>query len=253
MTCPHLGVHLTNGQVDEAGVITCAGHGSRYCRAGGVVGGPSPEGITRHDAVTTDLGDWIWLSDEAPPPAPAVTELSGGTVVRSGSCVGPFDWRDIGENAVDSAHIHVLHGTPNVPRLTHVEFKEREATIGSTITWTTGPDRSREGDVEFHIFKPGLVVVRFGGIVPIVSVIACWSLDTAAVVLTWQVVTPEAKTAATGRSGRGERRVAERLALEVERQLLQDIEIWRHRGPRVAPHYAPTETAIAQYRAWADS
>lgn len=253
LACPHLGVHLTNAQIDETGVITCAGHGSRYCRTGVVIDGPSQTGIVCHDTITTDLGDWIWPSSEAPSPAPVVAELDGGTVVRSGSCLGPFDWRDVGENAVDSAHIHVLHGTPNVPQLTHVEFSEREASIGSTITWTTGQDRSREGDVEFRIFKPGLVVVRFGGIVPIVSVVACWSLNSSDAVLSWQVVIPDTANSANSTFGRGERRVAERLALEVERQLLQDIEIWRHRGPRVPPNYAPAETAIAQYRAWADS
>ncbi len=246
LACPHRGVHLSLGHVDGEGAVVCAAHHTRFSRAGDVIGGPSTAPLRRRPAHTSDLGYWVWPHSDPPTPIPDIAELNGRAVLAEGTRIGPYDWRDIGENAVDSAHISALHGTPTLPQVLDYTADYGAFRVTSTITWTTGPNRTRDGHVQFEVFKPGVVVVRFSGIARLTSIVTWWPLQPNVAVVTWQVVMTDPNPRPV------EIRLGEHLVGEVEAQLLDDLRIWEHKGPRGSVRLGPLDRHIASYREWAD-
>lgn len=247
LACPHRGVHLTQGRVETDGAIVCVAHNTRFDRDGRVCSGPAVEPLHVLPADSTELGYWIGAGHKPSERLkPNIPELGGRPLLAEGHQIGPFDWRDIGENAVDSSHISALHGTPALPRVLEVRATQCEYRVKSTITWTTAPGRTRDGTVEFVVNRPGVVVVRFSGIAAVTSLVTWWPLNDLAAVVSWQIVmtAPDASSAST--------RLGKRLVAEIEGQLLDDMKIWRHKGPRAGSRLGPLDRYIAAYREWAD-
>ena len=71
--------------------------------------------------------------------------------------------QEMGENAVDAAHFHFVHGTDDVPEAAFQEFDGYQRS-GKFITKQPTPRGVIDGVIETKSFGAGLSIVRFSGI-----------------------------------------------------------------------------------------
>ena len=187
--CPHMGAHLGYGIHENAGggsrvngeSIVCPFHGWEYNGEGQCTKIPYaksiPPRIERGEPV---LGSWhtrevnqcilVWYHPEGVEPLfepPVVEEAALGNEQWGELQLHSWDiethMQEIGENAVDAAHFHYVHGTDEIPEVADSKFDGYQR-YGFLKTRNPTPRGVIDGSIENLSIGPGLSVIRFKGI-----------------------------------------------------------------------------------------
>jgi len=187
--CPHMGAHLGYGIHDNAGggssvvgeSIVCPFHGWQFDGEGHCTSVPyaknMPPKVARGEQV---LGSWqvrevnqsifVWYHPEEIEPLfdlPVIGEAAADN--DEWGEPKTFTWdisthmQEIGENAVDAAHFHYVHGTDDIPESEVQEF-DGHMRHGVLKTRNPTPRGVVEGQIENFSYGPGAAVVRFTGL-----------------------------------------------------------------------------------------
>ena len=187
--CAHMGAHLGYGIREHAGSasavvgenIVCPFHGWQF----------SGEGQCKHIPYATNLPPRVARGEQLIRPYP-VREINQCILVwyhpdgikptfeppvvpeaaldnEEWGDIKSFTWeisthmQEIGENAVDAAHFHFVHGTNDIPDVLKQEFGEFTR-HGLLKTRNETPRGVIEGFIENVSTGPGLSVIKFSGI-----------------------------------------------------------------------------------------
>ena len=187
--CAHMGAHLGYGIHEHAGGgsavegenIVCPFHGWQFNGDGQCAHIPyaknPPPKVQRGEQV---IRAWhvrevnqcilVWYHPEGIDPLfepDAVEEASPDN--EDWGELKTFSWdigthmQEIGENAVDPAHFHYVHGTRDIPDAEKLEF-DGYRRYGFLKTRNPTPQGVIEGSIENRNIGPGLAVIRFSGI-----------------------------------------------------------------------------------------
>ena len=187
--CPHMGAHLGYGIREQTGKgprivgdsIECPFHGWRWNGEGQCTHIPyaknMPPRVAKGESI---LGAWqvreinqqilVWYhpNKEAPAWEPEIIPEAQADHPDWGEMI-IHTWdinthmQEMGENAVDAAHFHYVHGTDEVPEAANLEF-DGYMRSGKFVTRQPTPRGVVDAAIDTKSFGPGISMVRFTGI-----------------------------------------------------------------------------------------
>jgi len=252
--CPHLGAHLGYGGTVEGSDIRCPFHAWEFGTNGMCT--KIPYGTTRISPkakvkqwVTREINGlimaWFHPNEEAAHfEVPEIPEWASDKwtdyTIRS--------WKirsrnqEMGENAVDSAHFHYLHGTKNIPA--SVAQVDGHILRVDAPTVSTNKYGDVEGMIHVEMHGFGFTTTRFTGIVETLLVNSVTPIDEEYLDVRFSFLVKKL-------SDRGSTETIGKLyTAEIERQLEQDIPIWENKIYVRPPILSDGDGPIGKYRKW---
>ncbi len=260
--CPHLGAHLGHGGTVKGTEIECPFHAWRFGLDGVCTAVPYAKRQPRKAKLTRwhtkEVANLVmcWHHAGGEPPQWDVPDeipewgTKDGTRNEEWTEWETADWivrscnKEMGENAVDSAHFRYLHGTRNLP--------QSEATFDGPVLRVfsaTGMETPRgpvEGSVESLSYGFGMGVVRFKGLAETLNIGCTTPIDREHAHLRFNFSVKKLGGADITRG------VGKAFVNEVKRQVEQDIPIWEHKVHLDKPLLCDGDGPIASYRRWAE-
>jgi phenylpropionate dioxygenase-like ring-hydroxylating dioxygenase large terminal subunit len=243
--CPHLGAHLGYGGKVQGDTIVCPFHNWRFDGCGGCVDVPYAKKIPPKAQmrawplreVNGLLLTWFHAEGKGPewevPPLPEYGSDDWTAYERRRWQIKTRN-QEMAENAVDSPHLHYVHGAANMPQ-PQAEIK------GHSLHVTTF---AFDGNVEMAYHGFGFSTVRFGGMVETLVVGCMTPIDeeTLEARFSFSVKKLPDRDATQG--------LLEAVISEVSRQLEQDIPIWEHKVYLERPVLCDGDGPIGIFRRW---
>ncbi|MDG0992807.1 MAG: Rieske 2Fe-2S domain-containing protein [Luminiphilus sp.] len=269
--CPHMGAHLGYGIRDNAGKgprvvgesLECPFHGWQWNGEGQCTHIPYaknlPPRVAKGEAL---LGAWevreinqqilVWYhpNKEAPTwePEPIEEALAGNT---DWTGFDRHEWeihshmQEIGENGVDGAHFHYVHGTSEVPEAEIQSFDgyKRHAKF---VTRQPTPRGVVDGAIETRSYGTGLSVVRFSGIYDTILLANITPVEREVSHAMYAFIQPKATAETLGKS------VGQAIIANICQQMEEDQIIWQRKRYFERPVLCDGDGPFAKFRRWYD-
>lgn len=252
--CPHLGAHLGHGGKVDGELVRCPFHAWGFGTDGACRDVPYTTGVPKRAQIRPwpieERSGIVWAYHhrhrEAPTwSVPEIPEVASGLFTpyeRHRFAIGTHP-QEIGENGVDRAHFHYVHGTKTVPESELViEGHVRRATQHVSMQTPRGVV---DGKIEVEAHGMGCTITRFSGICDTVLVISHTPID-AEHVDTRFSFTQRAKDGVAERPG-----VAAAIIRDIVKQMREDIPIWENKRYEPRPTLCDGDGPIGAYRTWA--
>lgn len=267
--CPHMGAHLGYGIRENTGKgpkivgdsIECPFHGWRWNGEGQCTHIPyaknEPPRVKKGESI---LGAWqvrevnqqilVWYhpQNEAPSWEPeAIPEASPDNTEWSAFKIHTWDinthMQEMGENAVDAAHFHFVHGTDDVPEAAFQEFDGHERR-GKFITKQPTPRGVVDGAIETKSFGAGLSIVRFSGIYDTILLASVTPVEPEKTRAMYAFLQPKATEDSLGQT------VGKAIIANICQQMEEDQIIWDRKQYFEKPLLCDGDGPFAKYRRW---
>jgi 3-ketosteroid 9alpha-monooxygenase subunit A len=267
--CPHMGAHLGYGIRDHAGggasvvgdSIVCPFHGWAYNGDGLCTNIPYaerlPPKVAKGEPVirswpVRELNQviYVWHHPEGKAPyfEPERVPEADPANEEWGS-LKLFTWdinthmQEIGENAVDGAHFHYVHGTQSIPEVDFLEF-DGVYRRGKFISRLGTPKGEVVGTIENQSAGPGQATVRFGGICETVLMANLTPVDREHSRAMYAFIQKKVD----GKEPVGG--VADAIVKDICRQMDEDQIIWTHKKYFEKPMLCDGDGPFAKFRKW---
>jgi 3-ketosteroid 9alpha-monooxygenase subunit A len=251
--CPHLGAHLGHGGKLSGNNVVCPFHawefdGQGRCARIPYTGKIPKQANMRAWPVLERNGQimvWHDLAGREPhwePPALEEYRNEEWTDYVTRRWVVKSCNQELGENAVDSAHFHYLHGTARMPK-SKGALDGHHMHVDSDTLMTT-PAGPVEGQIAVDCYGFGFTTTRFTGLVETLLVSSAAPIDRDHTEL-WFAFTVKMTLGRSISKGVGKAFVA-----EISRQLEQVIPIWENKQYLDRPVLCDGDGPIGLYRTW---
>ncbi|MBT8138779.1 MAG: Rieske 2Fe-2S domain-containing protein [Gammaproteobacteria bacterium] len=267
--CPHMGAHLGYGVRSHSGTgaavvgesIVCPFHGWQYNGEGQCTKIPYsakvPPRIQRGEQV---LGSWqvremnqtimVWYHPEGIAPL-FEPELIPEAAADNDAWTAPHivsrdiytHMQEIGENAVDAAHFHFVHGTDEIPEVAAQVF-DGHSMHGSLSTRQPTPRGVVDANIENRSVGPGLSHVWFTGICDTLLLASLTPVTKTHTRANYAYI--QKKEALAG----GNAKLGAALLANLDRQQAEDIIIWNRKKHYKRPLLCNADGAFMQFRRW---
>ena len=267
--CPHMGAHLGYGIREHTGKgpkivgdsIECPFHGWRWNGEGQCTHIPyarnMPPRVQKGESI---LGAWhvrevnqqilVWYhpEKEAPTWEPQVIPEASPDDSYWGD-FQIFNWeinthmQEMGENAVDAAHFHFVHGTDEVPENAFQAFDGHERS-GKFVTKQPTPRGVIDGVIETKSFGPGLSIVRFSGIYDTVLLANVTPIENEKTRAMYAFIQPKETEGSLGKT------VGKAIIANICQQMEEDQIIWDRKQYFDKPLLCDGDGPFAKYRRW---
>jgi phenylpropionate dioxygenase-like ring-hydroxylating dioxygenase large terminal subunit len=251
--CPHLGAHFGHGGRVEGERLRCPFHGWAFGTSGVCEAIPYakrvPPGASAQALPVIERNGFIfaWWDAAGRDPwfeIPEVPEASS----EDWSSPDRYEWvigahgQELGENGVDQAHFHFVHGTRNVP-VTEASEDGPYRHAFSPIRVST-PRGEVAGGIESRMAGMGFAATRFTGICETLELATTTPIDAEHVHVRYAFVQPKVD----GRDPVGG--VAAAIIRDIVKQTDEDVPIWEHKTYRSKPALCDGDGPISEYRRW---
>jgi phenylpropionate dioxygenase-like ring-hydroxylating dioxygenase large terminal subunit len=251
--CPHLGAHFGHGGRVEDDRLHCPFHGWAFGPSGACEAIPYakriPPGAAAGALPVVERNGFVfawWDADGRDPwyEIPDVPEASSA----EWSSPERYEWvirahgQELGENGVDQAHFHFVHGTRNVP-VTEASEEGAYRHAFSPIRVKT-PRGEVEGGIDSRLAGMGFATTRFTGICETLELATTTPIDAEHVHVRYAFVQPKVD----GRDPVGG--VAAAIIRDIVKQTNEDVPIWEHKTYRARPVLCDGDGPIPDYRRW---
>jgi phenylpropionate dioxygenase-like ring-hydroxylating dioxygenase large terminal subunit len=253
--CPHLGAHIGYGGRVEGDNLVCPFHEWRFdCRGKNVLI-PYRDRVNRgarlrpwHVRETSGL-ILVWYGSDGAEPSwelPGVPEFEDERyrwyIPPEGRYTIASHPQEIFENSVDVAHFQYVHGVAGFGAIELVEDGPMlRADASVTFETRRGPV---EGSVQSELWGLGIDIVRPKPLIQACGYLTLTPIDVGLLDARYSFLLPHQDGEITN-AGR-------KLTEEFHRQIQQDIKIWEHKAYYADPKLASGESAIMDFRRWAD-
>ena len=248
--CPHLGAHLAHGGSVVGERLRCPFHAWEWQGESGACAHiPYAKRIPTQARIgklpTLERNGYVlaWHHAENSPPEYEIPELpelrdEGWTDYEKHEWIVEAPLQEMGENAADSAHFQVVHGTRNVP-VTQSTVEGVHRRMLQPIRMKT-PRGIVEGAIDTHVYGMGFSFTRFTGIAETLEVACSTPIDEMRSHIRFGFTQPRHL------EGGG----AEAMIREIVKQMNEDIPIWEHKRYRARPVLCEGDGPIPEYRRW---
>jgi len=151
--------------------------------------------------------------------------------------------QDMGENAVDAAHFHFVHGTDDVPEAAFQEFDGHERR-GKFITKQPTPRGVVDGVIDTKSFGAGLSIVRFSGIYDTILLASVTPVEPEKTRAMYAFLQPKATEDSLGKT------VGKAIIANICQQMDEDQIIWDRKQYFEKPLLCDGDGPFAKYRRW---
>ncbi|WP_428343133.1 Rieske 2Fe-2S domain-containing protein [Mycobacterium sp.] len=255
--CPHLGADISAGGTVRADCVICPFHGWTFNGKGANVEIPYTKAPNR----VAKLRAWptveragmvfVWHSPEAGDPEwelPTVPEAEDAAFAFHAPESARWKFRshpqEVFENTVDIAHFATVHGVSDFGSL-NVEHDGHLFRAVAEVNFET-PRGPVSGAVDSELFGIGIDVVRHRGLGRSCTLLTVTPIDGEYVDARYTFfVALDPETGDKSRMGLG-------FARDFCTQIEQDIPIWEAKIYRDKPALARGESAITEFRRWAE-
>lgn len=252
--CPHLGAHFGHGGRIEGERLRCPFHGWEFSASGECARIPYAKRIPANARAgklpTVERNGFVfaWWDRTGREPwfeVPAIDEASDA----NWSSPDRYEWRiaahnqELGENGVDSAHFHFVHGTQSVP-ITEAEEEGAYRRAFSAIEMKT-PRGEVKGGIDSQQAGFGFAATRFTGICETLELATTTPIDEGNVHVRYAFVQPKVD----GNDPRGG--VAAAIIRDIVKQMNEDVPIWENKVYKARPILCDGDGPIADFRRWA--
>ena len=191
---------------------------------------------------------WYHPQNEAPSWEPeAIPEASPDNAEWSAFKIHTWDinthMQEMGENAVDAAHFHFVHGTDDVPEAAFQEFDGHERR-GKFITKQPTPRGVVDGAIETKSFGAGLSIVRFSGIYDTILLASVTPVEPEKTRAMYAFLQPKATEDSLGQT------VGKAIIANICQQMEEDQIIWDRKQYFERPLLCDGDGPFAKYRRW---
>ena len=267
--CAHMGAHLGYGIHEHAGAggtvagehIVCPFHGWQFNGDGQCKHIPYarnlPPRVARGEQLirpwqVRELNQCIlvWYHPEGIEPLfePEVVSEAAADNNEWGE-LKIFTWdinthmQEIGENAVDAAHFHFVHGTDDIPDVAALEF-DGHTRYGLLKTRNPTPQGVIHGAIENKSIGPGLANIRFSGICETVLLANMTPVNAQNTRAMYAFI--QKKVAGEATAGR----VGEAIVANICQQMEEDRIIWNRKKFYERPLLCDGDGQFAKFRKW---
>jgi phenylpropionate dioxygenase-like ring-hydroxylating dioxygenase large terminal subunit len=255
--CPHLGADITVGGQVDGDCVTCPFHGWKFDGSGRntdipYTGKPNRVARLRSFPTVERAGIvFVWYAEEQGEPdweLPKVPEAEDAAFVFHAPADARWQFRshpqEVFENTVDIAHFATVHGVSAFGRL-DVEENGHVFRAVAEVNFET-PRGAVSGAVDSELFGMGIDVVRHRGLGQSCTLLTVTPIDGERVDARYTFfVSVDPDSGEMTRMGLG-------FARDFCKQIEQDIPIWEHKVYREKPALAGGESAIIEFRSWAE-
>lgn len=253
--CPHLGAHFGHGGRVEGERLRCPFHGWSFGKSGACEAIPYAKRIPpkasadRIPSVERNGFVFAWWDDSGRSPWYEIPEVPEATD-SSWSSPDRYEWvvnahgQELGENGVDSAHFHFVHGTQNVP-VTEAEEDGAYRHAFSPIEMKT-PRGEVNGGIDSHQAGLGFATTRFTGICETLELATTTPIDADHVHVRYAFVQPKQD----GQDPVGG--VAAAIIRDIVKQMNEDVPIWENKAYVPRPVLCDGDGPIADFRRWCE-
>ena len=267
--CPHMGAHLGYGIRDNAGKgssvvgesIVCPFHGWAFNGEGQCTDVPYaknlPPKVARGEQV---LGCWqvreinqtilVWYHPHKAPPSfepEIIPEAQADNADWGDFTIHRWEinthMQEIGENAVDPAHFHFVHGTDEIPQSDEMTF-DGHTRRGFLKTKQPTPRGIVEGSIENANIGPGLSVVRFKGLCDTVLMANITPVTNETAVAHYAFMLRK------DQQGTPLERVGHAIVENIRQQMEEDRIIWNRKRYYEKPLLCDGDGPFAKFRKW---
>ena len=267
--CPHMGAHLGYGIREQTGKgprivgdsIECPFHGWRWNGEGQcthipyannlpprVAKGESILGAWQVREVNQQILVWYHPNKEAPTWEPEVIPEAAANHPDWGDMI-IHTWevnahmQEMGENAVDAAHFHYVHGTDEVPEAAFQNF-DGHIREGKFITRQPTPRGVVDGAIETRSQGAGLSVVRFTGIYDTLLLANVTPVGPEKTYATYAFIQPRATQDTLGKT------VGQAIIGNICQQMAEDQIIWDRKQYFDRPLLCDGDGPFTKFRRW---
>ena len=253
--CPHLGAHLGHGGRVEGERLRCPFHGWGFGVSGACEEIPYAKRIpagaraTKFRTVERNGFVFVWWDAAGGEPWFEIPEVPEATSA-DWSRPDRYEWtvhahgQELGENGVDQAHFHFVHGTTNVP-VTESSEDGAYRKAFSPIEMKT-PRGDVKGGIDSQLAGMGFATTRFTGICETLELATTTPIDANHVHVRYAFVQPRAD----GKDPEGG--VAAAIIRDIVKQMNEDVPIWEHKRYLGRPTLCDGDGPIADYRRWCE-
>lgn len=255
--CPHLGADIAVGGTVREDCVVCPFHGWKFNSQGANVEIPytkAPNRIAKLRAwPTVERAGmiFVWYSPEAGEPEwelPKIPEAEDAAFTFYAPEEARWKFRshpqEVFENTVDIAHFATVHGVSAFGKL-DVEHDGHLFRAVAEVNFET-PRGPVQGAVDSELFGIGIDVVRHRGLGRSCTLLTVTPIDGEFVDARYTFfVALDPETGEKTRMGMG-------FARDFCKQIEQDIPIWEAKIYRDRPALARGESAITEFRNWAE-
>jgi 3-ketosteroid 9alpha-monooxygenase subunit A len=248
--CPHLGAHLGHGGIVQGENIRCPFHAWEFDAQGAckkipyAIRIPPKAKVGRWHCLERNKIIWAWHHGAGEPPAwevPEVSEIMSDdwTELERHRWTVKTQNQEMGENAVDRAHVRYVHGTTNIPD-SELELDGHIRRARQHVKMAT-PRGEVDGMVSVEAHGMGCTITRFTGICETVLLLSHAPVDNETI---------DSRFSFTQKKTDAENRVAAAVIKDVCKQMEQDIPIWEHKAFLAQPKLCDGDGPIPEYRKW---
>lgn len=267
--CPHMGAHLGYGIRENAGKgprvvgesLECPFHGWQWNGEGQCTHIPYaknlPPRVARGESI---LGAWpvrevnqqilVWYhpQGEAPSWEPEVLpEAAAGHPDWTAFDIHEWEihahMQEIGENGVDGAHFHFVHGTSELPETEFQTFEEHKRK-GKFVTRQPTPRGVVDGAIETCSFGTGLSIVRFSGIYDTILLANITPVEREVSHAMYAFIQPSDTADSLGKT------VGKAIIANICQQMEEDQIIWQRKQYFERPLLCDGDGPFAKFRRW---
>jgi len=267
--CPHMGAHLGYGIREQAGKgprvvgesLECPFHGWQWNGQGQCTHIPYannlPPRVARGESI---LGAWevreinqqilVWYHPDHTAPTwepEAFPEAAPDHPDWSDFDIHHWDieahMQEIGENAVDGAHFHYVHGTSEVPETELQEF-DGHLRRGKFITRQPTPRGVVDAAIETRSYGTGLSIVRFTGIYDTILLANMTPVAPELSRAHYAFIQPRDTAETLGKT------VGKAIIANICQQMNEDQIIWQRKQYFERPLLCDGDGPFAKYRRW---
>lgn len=251
--CPHLGAHFGHGGRVEGERLHCPFHGWGFETSGTCTSIPYakriPAGAAAGKRPTIERNGFVfvWWDDQGRAPWYEIPEVAEATS-PDWSEPERYEWvvrahgQELGENGVDQAHFHFVHGTTNVP-VTEASEEGAHRRAFSPIEMKT-PRGEVKGGIDTHQAGMGFAATRFTGICETLELATTTPIDAESVHVRYAFVQPRVD----GASPKGG--VAGAIIRDIVKQMNEDVPIWENKRYLARPSLCDGDGPIPAFRRW---
>lgn len=251
--CPHLGAHFGHGGRVEGERLRCPFHGWAFSTAGICKEIPYakriPSNANAGKLPTLERNGFIfvWWDPSGRTPWYEIPEIEE---VADADWSAPdwYEWtvkahgQELGENGVDQAHFHFVHGTQNVPT-TEAEEEGAYRHAFSPIEMKT-PRGEVSGGIDSRQAGMGFAATRFTGICETLELATTTPIDAEHVHVRYAFIQPKVD----GEDPVGG--VAGAIIRDIVKQMNEDVPIWENKSYLARPALCDGDGPIADFRRW---
>jgi hypothetical protein len=153
--------------------------------------------------------------------------------------------QEIGENGVDGAHFHFVHGTSELPT-TEIQSFDGYKRHAKFVTRQPTPRGVVDGAIETRSYGTGLSVVRFSGIYDTILLANITPVEREISHAMYAFIQPKATADTLGKS------VGQAIIANICQQMEEDQIIWQRKKYFERPLLCDGDGPFAKFRRWYD-